>query len=74
MKLADLEVGKKAVVLSIPGECGSCARLAALGILPGVELRISRVAPLGDPISVEMAGQEFSVRLTEASLIEVEAK
>ena len=43
----------------------------ALGFLPGQRVRISRVAPLGDPISIEMEGQEISLRRAEADLIEV---
>jgi len=51
---------------------GSAGRLAALGFLPGTRVRISRIAPLGDPISIEMNGQEISLRRAEASAIEVE--
>lgn len=69
--LGDIHHERLLEVVTIPGDCGSSGRLASLGLLPGVRLRISRIAPLGDPISVEMAGQEISVRRTEARLIEV---
>lgn len=58
-------------VVSIASDCGRAGRLASLGFLPGSRIRVSRVAPLGDPISVEMAGQEISLRRAEAALIEV---
>lgn len=62
-------------IVSVASECGRAGRLAALGFLPGRKVRVSRVAPLGDPISIEMEGQEISVRRAEADLIEVkEAK
>jgi len=58
-------------IVAISSHCGRAGRLAALGFLPGCRVRVSRVAPLGDPISIEMAGQEISVRRAEADLIEV---
>jgi ferrous iron transport protein A len=58
-------------IVSVASDCGRAGRLAALGFLPGRKVRVSRVAPLGDPISIEMEGQEISVRRSEANLIEV---
>lgn len=58
-------------IVSVASDCGRAGRLAALGFLPGRKIRVSRVAPLGDPISIEMEGQEISVRRAEANLIEV---
>lgn len=58
-------------ITAIASDCGRAGRLAALGFLPGRLVRISRVAPLGDPISIEMEGQEISLRRAEADLIEV---
>ncbi|MDX2079556.1 MAG: FeoA domain-containing protein [Terrimicrobiaceae bacterium] len=69
--LGDIHHKRLLEVVTIPGDCGRSGRLASLGLLPGVHLRVSRVAPLGDPISVEMDGQEISVRRAEANLIEV---
>lgn len=58
-------------IVSVASDCRRAGRLAALGFLPGRKIRVSRVAPLGDPISIEMEGQEISVRRSEANLIEV---
>ena len=58
-------------IVEILSDCGRAGRLAALGFLPGCRVRISRVAPLGDPISIEMEGQEISLRRSEADLISV---
>jgi len=58
-------------IVSIASDCTRAGRLAALGFLPGRQVRIVRIAPLGDPISLEMEGQEISVRRAEADLIEV---
>jgi ferrous iron transport protein A len=47
----------------------------ALGLLPGMVLKLVRKAPLGDPLAIEFAGQVVSLRLTEAQniLIDVAA-
>lgn len=58
-------------VVGIGSDCDRAGRLAALGFLPGCRVRISRVAPLGDPISIQMDGQEISLRRSEANLIQV---
>ena len=44
-------------------------RLMALGLLPGMVLKLVRKAPLGDPLAIEFAGQVVSLRLTEAQTI-----
>jgi ferrous iron transport protein A len=58
-------------IVSVASDCGRAGRLAVLGFLPGRKVRVARVAPLGDPISIEMEGQEISVRRAEANLVEV---
>jgi Fe2+ transport system protein FeoA len=45
--------------------------MATLGFIPGRMLKITRFAPLGDPISVEIDGQEISLRRAEARIIQV---
>lgn len=72
MKLSRLRKGQTAKIVRLLEECSSCERLAILGFLPGVQLRIAYVAPLGDPITIQMNSQEISIRLTEADHLEVE--
>jgi len=70
-KLGKIPHDRMLEIVAISSDCGRAGRLAALGFLPGRRVRISRIAPLGDPISIEMEGQEISVRRAEANLIEV---
>ena len=72
MKLSKLRKGQNAKVVQVRNECTSCERLAALGLLPGIDLKVIHIAPLGDPITVQMIGQEISIRLAEAHHLEVE--
>jgi len=45
-----------------------------MGFLPGEEITVEQIAPLGDPISVMVAGYQVSLRLSEADAIMVEIK
>ena len=58
------------VRLDVPGDEGR--RLAELGAVPGTEVRVTRRAPLGDPIEVTLRGYELTLRLEDASKIEIE--
>ncbi len=69
--LGDLTHGARAEVVGIAGEGEGGARLGALGLLPGIVVRVVHVAPLDDPITVEIGGQEISVRRADASIVAV---
>lgn len=64
--LNDVKIGSKAVVTNI-GCIGALKRkLIDMGITPGVEIKVKRVAPLGDPIEINLRGYELSIRRSEA--------
>ncbi|MFW5761661.1 MAG: FeoA family protein [Cyclobacteriaceae bacterium] len=46
-------------------------KLLEMGCLPGTEISVNFVAPLGDPISIDVAGYNLSLRLNEAATITV---
>jgi ferrous iron transport protein A len=48
------------------------ARLMSMGLLPDQEVRLVHEAPLGDPIAIEFNGCQISLRIADASCIEVE--
>lgn len=47
-------------------------KLMEMGCLPGVEVSLQLIAPLGDPIAIEVAGYQLSLRKEEASKILLE--
>ena len=69
--LGDIHHSGMLEVTSLTSDCARAGRLASLGFLPGRRIRIAHIAPLGDPISIEMDGQQISVRRTEAALIAI---
>lgn len=73
LKLSELGVGQKAVIISL-GDEELLLKMMEMGFLPGEDVIIEQVAPLGDPISVMIAGYQVSLRLNEADSIIVERK
>ncbi len=71
-KLKDLKPGDKAKIIKVTGEGALKRRLVDMGITHGAEVLIRKVAPLGDPIEVNIRGYELSFRKSEADSIIVE--
>ncbi len=72
MTLKDLKPGQEGVVASI-GEKGPVRkRIMDMGVTPGALIKVIKVAPLGDPIEVNIRGYELSLRKSEAAQIIVE--
>lgn len=72
MTLNEVPVGKSVQVEKINCQGALKRRIMDMGITKGVDVRLVRVAPLGDPIEVRVRGYELSLRKEDAGLIEVE--
>lgn len=70
--LKEVKVGQSVKVLKLHGEGAIKRRIMDMGITKGVELKIRKVAPLGDPIEVNVRGYELSIRKADAQMIEVQ--
>ena len=70
--LKDVKVGENAVVKRLHGDGPVKRRIMDMGITKGVELHVRKVAPLGDPMELNVRGYELSVRKADAEMIEVE--
>ncbi len=70
--LKDVGVGTTVVVKRLYGEGPVKRRIMDMGITRGVELHVRKVAPLGDPMELNLRGYELSVRKADAEMIEVE--
>jgi DtxR family Mn-dependent transcriptional regulator len=70
--LSDLKVGETCRVSRVIAEAGIKRKLLDMGIVPGVEIHIEKVAPLGDPVDVLVKGYHLSLRKEEAKAIAVE--
>lgn len=72
MTLADLKIGQDAVLRTIGGQGELRHHLLDMGLTPGTEVTLRKVAPMGDPIEVELRGYELTLRLDDAAKIDVE--
>ena len=70
--LKDVGVGTTVVVKRLYGEGPVKRRIMDMGITRGVELHVRKVAPLGDPMELNLRGYELSVRKADAEMIEVQ--
>ena len=69
--LDELPQGVRGVVVAVDVEGSLRRRLVEMGVTPGVLIAVERVAPLGDPIAVEVRGYRLSMRKAEAARIRV---
>lgn len=69
--LKDAGIGKSVVVLKVHGEGAVRRRIMDMGITKNVEILIRKVAPLGDPIEINVRGYELSLRKADAEMIEL---
>ena len=69
--LKDVKCGQTAVVSRLHGSGAVKRRIMDMGITRGTEIFVRKVAPLGDPIELNVRGYELSLRKEDASAIEV---
>jgi len=72
MQLAELPLNGRATVLGVRGADEVSIRLMEMGLTPGVTLELIGIAPLGDPLELELRGYRLSVRKREAELVDVQ--
>ena len=69
MSLCDLKLGEKGKINSIKGDLKLAKRVAALGWVEGTEVELKRVAPLGDPLVINIRGFDLAIRKNDAKNI-----
>lgn len=68
----DMKIGQKALVVKVRGEGALRRRIMDMGITKGVEIRLRKLAPLGDPMELSVRGYELSLRKADAEMIEID--
>lgn len=72
MTLKELEIGKSAVIKNAGGEGALRQHFLDMGMIPGAEVTVVKLAPMGDPMELQIHGYELTLRLAEAAQIEIE--
>jgi Fe2+ transport system protein FeoA len=70
--LGELHPGESGTILEIKGWGAMKRRLVDMGLTPGVRVFVRKVAPLGDPVEINLRGFEMSLRREDAKKIRVE--
>ena len=71
MTLNELKPGQNAMVIAVHGEGALRRRLLDMGLTPKTKIFMRKVAPLGDPIEIKLRGYELTLRLEDATKIEI---
>lgn len=72
MTLKELETGKSAVIKTVGGKGALRQHFLDMGMIPGAEVTVVKLAPMGDPMELQIHGYELTLRLAEADQIEIE--
>ena len=70
--LKQAKVGDTVTVVKLHGEGAVNRRIMDMGITKGVTVYVRKVAPLGDPVEVNVRGYELSIRKADAEMIEIQ--
>ena len=71
MTLKELETGKSAVIRTVGGKGALRQHFLDMGMIPGAEVTVVKLAPMGDPMELQIHGYELTLRLAEADQIEI---
>ncbi len=73
MTLDKLPVGRSGVIVRVAGMGAIRRRLLDMGLTPGTEVLVRKVAPFGDPVELYLRGYELTIRAADAKNIEMRA-
>ena len=71
MTLNELGIGKSAKILSVGGKGALRQHFLDMGMIPGAEVTVVKLAPMGDPMEIQIHGYELTLRLAEAQQIKI---
>lgn len=69
--LKDAKIGEVVTVARLHGDGPVKRRIMDMGITKGVDIQVRKVAPLGDPMELNVRGYELSIRKADAAMIEL---
>lgn len=72
MTLQDIAVGASCRILSVGGEGALRQHFLDMGVIPGAEVTVVKLAPMGDPMEIQIHSYELTLRLSDAAQLTVE--
>ena len=67
----DLTIGEPGVISQVGGEGALRLRLLDMGLIPGTTVLLQKIAPMGDPIQIQVRGYELTIRREDARKIDL---
>jgi len=71
MTLKELKIGQSAVISKVGGQGALRQHFLDMGVIPGAEVTVIKLAPMGDPMELQIHGYELTLRLADADKIEI---
>lgn len=71
MTIKDMKIGEFAIITKVSGKDPLRLRLLDMGLLPNTLIKVQKIAPLGDPIQIQIRGYELMIRKEDAEKIYV---
>lgn len=71
MTINDMKIGDSGVIAAVGGEGPLRLRFLDMGLIPGTQVTLQKVAPMGDPIQIRLRGYELTIRREDAMQIEL---
>lgn len=72
MRLRDLKTGESGRITVVGGQGALRQHFLDMGVVPGAEIKLMKLAPMGDPMEFRIHGYELTLRLADAEKIEIE--
>ena len=71
MTINDVQIGEQGCITRVGGEGALRLRFLDMGLIPGTVVRLQKVAPMGDPIQIQVRGYELTIRRDDAKMIDI---
>lgn len=72
MTIDDLEIGQCGTITVVGGEGALRLRFLDMGLIPGTQVQLQKIAPLGDPVQIRVRGYELTIRREDAKMIQIQ--
>ena len=69
MTLKELQIGQSAVICTVGGEGALRQHFLDMGVIPGAEVTVVKLAPMGDPIQIHLRGYDITIRKEDGEKI-----
>lgn len=71
MTIDDLKIGEEGIITQVGGEGALRLRFLDMGLIPGTKVLLQKIAPMGDPIQIQLRGYELTIRREDARKITI---